>query len=76
VLIRIPLPYKVREVKYLGNVDEKLHCEVVVYLRIQENSSGVSILYLFGFGFPDGQIVCSIEPVIVGLNVVIKGPHP
>jgi hypothetical protein len=37
VLIRIPLPYKLVEAKYPGNVDEKLRCEVASYLWIQEN---------------------------------------
>ncbi|KAK0103267.1 hypothetical protein ONS95_005300 [Cadophora gregata] len=38
-----------------GNADEKLRCEVASYLWIQENCPDVSIPYLFGFGFPNGQ---------------------
>ncbi|KAH7333502.1 hypothetical protein BKA65DRAFT_527621 [Rhexocercosporidium sp. MPI-PUGE-AT-0058] len=57
VLVRIPLPYKVGEAKSPGNVDEKLRCEVASYLWIQENCPDVSIPYLFGFGFSNGQTI-------------------
>ncbi|KAJ9240097.1 hypothetical protein DTO166G5_1962 [Paecilomyces variotii] len=61
VLVRIPLPYKVGEAKFPGNVDEKLRCEVASYLWIQENCPDVSIPYLFGFGFPNGQTFTAPE---------------
>lgn len=67
VLVRIPLPYKVGEAKFSGNVDEKFRCEVASYLWIQENCPDVSIPYLFGFGFPNGQTVCSIEPLSISI---------
>jgi hypothetical protein len=59
VLVRIPLPYKVGETKYPGNGEEKLRCEIASYLWMQENCPDVPIPTLFGFGFPDGQMVCS-----------------
>lgn len=59
VLIRIPLPYKVGEAKYPGNVGGKLRCEVSSYIWIQENSPDTRISRQFGCGFPDSQTVCS-----------------
>jgi hypothetical protein len=61
VLFRIPLPYKVGEAKFSGNVDEKLRCEVASYLWIQDNCPDVPIPFLFGFGFPDGPTVCYVR---------------
>ncbi len=69
VLVRIPLPYKVGEAKSPGNMDEKLRCEVASYLWIQENCPDVSIPYLFGFGFPNGQTVRSVEPVSISIRM-------
>lgn len=57
VLIRIPLPFKLGEEEYPGNVDEKLRCEIATYLWIQENCPDVPIPTLFGCGFPDGHTV-------------------
>ncbi len=57
VLVRIPLPYKIGEANFPGNVDEKLRCEAASYIWMQENCPNVKIPVLFGFGFPDGQTV-------------------
>ena len=69
VLVRIPLPYKVGEANSPGDVDEKLRCEVASYLWIEENCPDVSIPHLFGFGFPNGQTVRSIEPVCIYIRM-------
>jgi hypothetical protein len=61
VLVRIPLPYKIGEANFPGNVDEKLRCEVASYMWIQENCPNIKIPFLFGFGFPDGQAVRQID---------------
>ncbi len=34
IIIRFPLLYKVGELNYPGNIDEKLRCEVVTYIWI------------------------------------------
>jgi hypothetical protein len=60
VLIRIPLPYKVGEAEYPGNVDEKLRCKVASYMWIQENCPDIQIPRLFGCGFPNGHTVLLI----------------
>lgn len=65
VFVRIPLPYKVGETEFPGNAEEKLRCEVASYLWIQENCPDVSIPFLFGFGFPNGQTVCLAESIPV-----------
>ncbi|KAL9131471.1 MAG: hypothetical protein Q9217_000619 [Psora testacea] len=51
VMIRFPLPYKIGEETYPGNVDEKLRCEAATYIWIQENCPDVPILQLLGFAF-------------------------
>lgn len=57
VIIRIPLPYKVGESRYPGNIDEKLRCEAATYIHIQEHCPDVPIPKLWGFGFTDGSHV-------------------
>lgn len=57
VLVRIPLPYKVGEEQFPGNVEEKLRCEVASYIWIQENCPDVPIPTLFGFGLSNGRTV-------------------
>jgi hypothetical protein len=76
VLVRIPLPYKVREAKYPGNVDEKLRCEVASYIWIQENCPDVPIPRLFGCGFPDGHTVRLIDLVSLPLLTIYLGHIP
>ena len=56
-MFRFSLPYKVGELGYPGNADEKLRCEAAMYIYIQENCPDVPILKLWGFGFKNGSIV-------------------
>ncbi|TAQ88602.1 hypothetical protein B7494_g3062 [Chlorociboria aeruginascens] len=63
VLFRVPLPYKLGEAKFPGNVDEKLRCEVASYIWIQEHCPDLPIPVLFGFGFQDGQTFTAPETV-------------
>ena len=72
VLVRIPLPYKVGEAKYPGNVDEKLRCEVASYIWIQENCPDVPIPRLFGCGFPDGHTVRSTDFMSLPLLTIYR----
>jgi hypothetical protein len=58
VFIRFPLPYKLGELPYPGNAEEKLRCEVATYIWIQSNCPDVPIPCLRGFGFPGGRSVC------------------
>ncbi len=57
VLLRIPLPYKVGEIRFPGNVDEKLRCEAATYIYIEENNSDIPVPKLWGFGFTNGANV-------------------
>jgi hypothetical protein len=59
VFIRFPLPYKVGESQYPGNAEEKLRCEVATYIWIQNNCPDIPMPCLRGFGFPNGQSVCT-----------------
>ena len=59
VLIRIPLAYKLGEAENPGNVEEKLRCVAATFIWIQEQCPEVPIPYLWGFGFPSGQCVCT-----------------
>jgi hypothetical protein len=61
VVIRFPLPYKVGELQYPGNAEEKIRCEAATFIWIQENCPTVPIPYLWGFGLPDGQSVCDLK---------------
>ncbi|KAK6951748.1 hypothetical protein Daesc_006271 [Daldinia eschscholtzii] len=54
VYVRFPLPYKVGEAEYKGNVEEKLRTEIATYIWLQQNCPDVPIPALHGFGLPDG----------------------
>lgn len=49
-LIRFPLPYKLGESKYPGNVDEKLRCEAATYIWIKEHCPETPTPQIWGFG--------------------------
>ncbi|KAI1468552.1 uncharacterized protein F4812DRAFT_372768 [Daldinia caldariorum] len=55
VYLRFPLPYKIGEAEYKGNVEEKLRTEIATYIWFQQNCSDVPIPTLYGFGLPDGS---------------------
>lgn len=57
LLIRFPLPYKIGEDFYQGNVDEKLRCEAATYIWLRSHCPVVPIPQLLGFGFPGGRSV-------------------
>jgi len=57
VILRVPLPYKVGESQYPGNIDEKLRCEAATYIHIQKHCPDVPIPKMWGFGFTDGSNV-------------------
>ncbi|EEP78674.1 predicted protein [Uncinocarpus reesii 1704] len=61
VIIRIPLPYKLGETQYPGNVEEKLRCEVATYIWIRNNCPAVPIPRLFGFAFSENQSFVALE---------------
>ncbi|KAK4106316.1 hypothetical protein N658DRAFT_519900 [Parathielavia hyrcaniae] len=61
VVIRFPLPYKVGEAHFPGNVEEKLRCEAATYVWLQQNCPDVPIPRLFGFGFPGTQSLHQLE---------------
>ncbi|KAI1504954.1 hypothetical protein F5X99DRAFT_331996 [Biscogniauxia marginata] len=54
VYVRFPLPYKVGEAEYPGNVEEKLRTEIATYIWLQKHCPDVPIPILHGFGLPDG----------------------
>ncbi|KAE8311255.1 hypothetical protein BDV41DRAFT_565942 [Aspergillus transmontanensis] len=54
-LIRFPLPYKLGESKYPGNVDEKLRCEAATYISIKKHCLEVPTPQLWSFGLVGGQ---------------------
>jgi hypothetical protein len=58
VFVRLPLPYKVGESLFPGNVEEKLRCEVATYIWIENNCPDIVVPRLRGFGFPNGRCVC------------------
>ncbi|POR36342.1 hypothetical protein TPAR_03459 [Tolypocladium paradoxum] len=60
-IVRFPLPYKVGEDFYPGNVDEKLRCEAATYVWLQQNCPDIPVPRLFGFGFPAGQSFTAVE---------------
>lgn len=55
VVIRFPLPYKLGESDFPGNVEEKLRCEAATFIWIQEHCPEVPIPFLWGFGLPNGD---------------------
>jgi hypothetical protein len=57
VILRVPLPCKVGESRYPGNIDEKLRCEAATYIYIQNYCPDVPIPKMWGFGFTDGSSV-------------------
>ncbi|EAW11932.1 uncharacterized protein ACLA_006910 [Aspergillus clavatus NRRL 1] len=61
VMIRFPLPYRVRESSPPDNADEKVRCEVGTYAWLQENSPTVPIPHLYGFGLAAGQTFTHLD---------------
>lgn len=57
VLFRIPLPYKIGEDHFPGNVDEKIRCEAATYIHIRQCCPEIPIPLLLGFGLPAGPSV-------------------
>ena len=70
VMIRFPLSYKVGDLNYPGNSEEKIRCEVATYAWIHENCPDVPIPNLWGFAFTgaalDGKGSSVSEPAIDG----------
>lgn len=62
VVIRFPLPYKLGESDFPGNVEEKLRCEAATFIWIQEHCPEVPIPFLWGFGLPNGDSVSLQTP--------------
>lgn len=54
-VIRFPLPYKLGESTYPGNVDEKLRCEAATFIWMRDHCPEVPIPQLWGFGLVGGQ---------------------
>lgn len=54
-MLGIPLPYKVGELLYPGNADEKPRTEAATFVCIKDNCPDILIPQLQGFGFPGGQ---------------------
>lgn len=66
-MIRFPLPYKVGELNYPGNANEKVRCEAATYVWIRENCRDVPIPHLWGFAFAaDAQDTngCSVSNLL------------
>ncbi len=51
ILFRVPLPYKIGEDLYPGNMDEKVRCEAATYIYVREDFLDVPVPMLLGFGF-------------------------
>ncbi|RMZ82656.1 hypothetical protein DV738_g1636, partial [Chaetothyriales sp. CBS 135597] len=61
VMFRIPLPYKIGEEIYPGNVDEKIRCEAATYIHIRQYCPEVPIPLLLGFGLSAGIHFTPVE---------------
>ncbi len=57
VMLRFPLPYKLGEESFRGNVEEKLRSEAATYIWIHDNCPDVPIPQLLGFAFCGNQCV-------------------
>ena len=57
VMIRFPLPYKIGEYGFPGNVDEKLLTEAATYAWLDEHSPDVPKPQLLGYALSDGRRV-------------------
>ncbi|KAK3328129.1 hypothetical protein B0T19DRAFT_491781 [Cercophora scortea] len=53
VVFRCAMPHKLAEARHPGTVDEKLSCEVGMYVWMQDQCDDVRIPHLYGFGFSD-----------------------
>ncbi|KKZ63886.1 hypothetical protein EMCG_01839 [[Emmonsia] crescens] len=67
---RVPLPYKLGEEAFPGNVEEKVRSEAATYIWINENCPDIPIPKLRGFGVTGGLSFC--EPGVVSLWERIK----
>ncbi|KAL4802052.1 hypothetical protein BDV18DRAFT_147438 [Aspergillus unguis] len=70
VLIRFPLPYKLGELSYPGNADEKLRCEAATFIWIQQHHSDIPLPCLWGFGLSGGQTFTKPENKSMAIRAV------
>jgi len=57
VIVRFPLPYRVGESHFPGNVEEKVRTEAATYIWLQSKCPSVPIPRFFAFGLPGTQCV-------------------
>jgi hypothetical protein len=60
-MIRCAMPHKLAEAKHPGTVNEKVACEVGMYVWMQEKCRDIPIPRLYGFGFSDHRHVRTIQ---------------
>ncbi|KAL6868775.1 hypothetical protein ACO1O0_000092 [Amphichorda felina] len=56
VFLRLPLPYKIGEACFPGNIDEKLRTEIATYAWLEEQCPDVPIPTLHAFALSDGLV--------------------
>ncbi|KOS39868.1 hypothetical protein ACN38_g9284 [Penicillium nordicum] len=61
LIIRFPLPYRIGDICYPGNADEKILCEAGTYAWLQTNCPDVPIPYLYGFGLRSGKTFTALD---------------
>ncbi len=53
VILRVPVPSKCGEEPHPGSIEEKIRCEMAMYVWMQRNAPQVRIPHLYGFGLPN-----------------------
>lgn len=57
LIMRFALPYKIGELDFPGNVDEKIKAEAATYIWLDQHCPTVPKPHLLGFGCSDGRCV-------------------
>ena len=76
LVFRCPMPHKLAERQYPGTIDEKVRCEVAVYVWMQEHCCDVRIPSLHAFGFADGSQVRLPWPAPLCLLLCLLTGYP
>lgn len=71
VLIRFPLPYKIGELHFPGNTDEKLITEAATYAWLDEHCPEVPKPRLLGYALSDGRLVI----ISSWFRIYLTNPH-
>lgn len=72
LIMRFALPFKIGDLPFPGNADEKVRTEAATYAWLQENCPTIRIPHLYGFGLSNGRRVSKISSNLRGQRLTVS----